>query len=359
VVYVVSESTPQTIQTYDIDVQTGYPIQEGQPLTLPTINTLTIVPSANGHFLYTLGTDSAGSDQLWVFSTDATGTPQSPAVQHLTFNLGTYNFMIDPNGTLAYASQSTRNSQGELLAAIRSFAVDPTTGKLSDSKIAATYPPNGPCSSTASAGFNLVGFNTSGNKLRDFWGCNYPDSVSVTYYARNVNQQNGGLGPDVQTFTWSNGSLGFDLVNFTPNLLIDFNVPNEINQGINSVNVYPLSGGSTPIFSCTAAMLEACGYGSYVNVDPSGKFIFIRTSQTNTQITKLEYAAKKIVDTGNYIPDQIVTFSPDGTVVYAQELDPSILPIYFFNSATGAVSTTGSAINVTPLYFFIVPAVRN
>jgi hypothetical protein len=183
--------------------------------------------------------------------------------------------------------------------------------------------------------------------------------LTDTYYTRQVDQQTGALGPDVQTFSWENGSDGFDQVTFTPAALIDFNVPNDFNYGINSLNVYPLSGGSTPIFSCTASMLQACGYGISENVDPSGNYIFFQTDLNVTEVTRLELAEKQIVDTGNSFPDLVQVFSPDDKLIYATNSNSTgTIPIYVFDAATGAVTYNGGEITVAPPPFYgAVPAV--
>jgi hypothetical protein len=310
------------------------------------------------------GTDpSTGTEQLWVYATNALGVLESDAIQQLNTPYLSA-FSIDPNGTLAYAVQSTQNSQGEPLVQIRLFAVDPATGRLTESsKVAARYPPNGVCTSALDGGsFSLFGFNPSGTKFYDSWYCEFHESGLVSYYARTVNQETGALGPDVEVFSWgiSTGG-GYDVVDFTPESLIDFHVPNDYQLGMNSVNVYRLSGGNAPIFSCDVSMLEACGYGTSIKVDPSGADIFIQIAPDTTQITRLELGAKKIVATAYYVPP-VIAFSPDDKLVYTQNygiLSPNVLPIYTLDRATGAVTTTLYAqIYVQQQFFTLVPSVR-
>jgi hypothetical protein len=355
VVYIVNNGG---LETYDVDAQTGIPADEGL-FVVPPENP-TVVPSSNDHFIYVIGNNpGSGALQMWVFATNSVGVPQYPPIQTINFESYTSGFSIDPDGTQAYAAQFSKNSQGQMLVGIRYFTINPLTGMVVKSpKVAATYPPNGPCG-TASAGFAIIGFNPKGNELYDDWGCSYPDSLTVTYYTRQVDQQTGALGPDVQTFSWTNGADGFDQVTFTPTALIDFNVPNNFNYGINSLDVYPLSGGTTPIFSCTAEMLRACGYGLSENVDPSGNYILFRSDLEVTEVTKLELAKKQIVDTGNSFPDLLQVFSPDDKLIYAAN-DNSLgtIPIYVFDAATGAVSYNGGEITVEPPPIYnVVPAV--
>jgi hypothetical protein len=83
-------------------------------------------------------------------------------------------------------------------------------------------------------------------------------------------------------------------------------------------NVYPLVANTTKaLIQCTAQMLEACGYAFYDFVHPSGKYLFLRIAQDVFQIARIELSAKKIVDTGNYVPYRVRTLSPDGSLIYA------------------------------------------
>jgi hypothetical protein len=183
----------------------------------------------------------------------------------------------------------------------------------------------------------------------------------VLYNTRSVNRQSGALGADVQTFYFTGTSEEAVQVNFTPTVLLAFFV-NGYGQGFNSISVYPLYGGRKPILICDATMLEACGYGLSETVDPSGNYIFIQIAPDVTQVTKLELTAKEIVDTGYYLPDVILNFSPDDHLIYTEVPNlnnPYIVPIYTFDAATGAVNTTPTAqISVSDLFFTLVPALR-
>lgn len=158
-----------TLLTFDVDRQTGFPTEVGQGVTLDAATDAVLLPSANDHFVYVTGYDSQHQEQLWVYATDTTGVPKLPAVQTLSLadSYGyTYDFIIDPNGTLAYAAESALNSQGETVAGIFKFTIDQATGMVTKSvKPVATYPPNGPCAPGGNAALNLYGFTPSGNRL--------------------------------------------------------------------------------------------------------------------------------------------------------------------------------------------------
>ena len=361
VLYIVTSST---IQTYNVDPQTGLATQEGQPINLPVTYAI-VVPSPDDHFLYVSSGYAQKVDRLWVYKTDATGTPQFPAVQELTFPLSTSPISIDPNGTLAYVAQSSKNSHGDTLAQVLLFDVDPTTGMLSQSKVVTSFKPNGPCITgiNSPGSFGLNGFGPRGNELYDGWGCSYYDTGGSTYYTQKINQGTGTLGPPVQVFAVSDNELSGQLnqVNFTKDALLYFDIPYDYNQGYASISIYPLSGGTTPLFTCTATMLEACGYGYWTTPDPSGNYIFINIGDT-TQITHLDLAAKTITDTGYFVAGYYQNFSPDGSLVYSKISStsaPYFLDIYTFDEATGAVTTTSeSSIAVQASDYTVVPAVR-
>jgi hypothetical protein len=335
-----------TVQTYDVDRQTGNPTQQGSGVTLDATQNIAIATSANDRFLYVTG--YVGSTQsLWVYATDSNGVPQLPAVQALRLGSGYSPLSIDPDGTLAYAARNSLNWKYQTVAAIYSFTIDPTTGRVKKSpKPVATYPANGPCNQGADfAGLGVVGFNPKGTAMYDAWGCSYHDAGGQGfYYSRSVSQETGALGAEKLVLYWDNGSdTSTNLVNITPSAIVYFSLPNDYSQGYGDLAALPLSGG-TPLVDCTAAMLEACGYATWETVDPSGKYVFFQVSSTTTLVTKLELAKKKIVDTGSYVGGHVWAFSPDDLLVYTEDenlVNPWIYSIYVFDPATGRISYTG------------------
>ncbi len=126
---------------------------------------------------------------------------------------------------------------------------------------------------------------------------------------RTVDLTTGALGSDVEVYSWQNGNQGSEYVQFVAGRMFDFVTPNPYQPGAESVNIYPVvPSTSTPLLSCTAQMLEACGYASGV-AHPSGKYVFMAISQDSTQIDKVEISQKKIVDTSNYIPVELSAFT--------------------------------------------------
>ncbi len=343
VLYILSGST---LVTYDVDRTTGAPTEEGSGVTIDSVNNTVLLPSANDHFLYVTGNDAQGVEWLWVYATDSTGVPQLPAVQALNLTDGsfvTYDFVINPNGTLAYAAETAYTSQYFTLVKIVKFTIDTNTGMVTKApKPVASYGPNGPCLLTASASYYIYGFNPKGNVMYDYWDCNYPfGNDSANYYKRTVNQSTGAISQEKQIFSWADGNQGADVVNITPTALIYFSIPSF--GAMSSVNVYSLNG--TQLFSCTASMLEACGYGVWNATDPTGKFDLIMLSQGVTEITRIELGAKKIVDTNFFVPGNFLGFAPDDALVYTQNIESDWLyPIYVFDPATGALTYMGGEI---------------
>jgi hypothetical protein len=362
VVYIVTGSS---IQTYDVNAATGQPTQEGQPLTIPVFFP-TVVPSSDGHFLYVQGNDSHNMEHLLVYPTDSSGVPQLPAIENLIIPRTTGLLQLDPNSALAYASQSTVDSKGDTHAEMRLFHIDTATGTVTeDPNVVATYPLNGPClrGDDTPGFFGVFGFNPAANRLYDIWTCSYYDTGGSTFYTQQVNQQTGSLGAAVQTFAVGDNELSgqLNLIYFTPKSLLYFDVPYDYVNGYNSLSVYPLSGGTTPTFTCTAAMLEACGYGTWAIPDPSGNFVFFNIGDT-TQITHLDLPSKTITDTGYYVSGYKQLFSPSDLLVYSQLSStsaPYFVDIYAFDPSTGAVTTSPEAdIAVQQPLFSVVPAVR-
>jgi hypothetical protein len=357
VLYVAND---EGIFTYDVDSQTGIPELQGQTVVVPSNPNVT--PSADDHYIYVIGNNpGSNAEQIFTYSTSANGTPGSNYLQQITLTDYTHNFSIDPNGTLAYAVQSSQNSQGETLAGILLFHVNPETGLLGAPEVVATYAANGPCGSGMSGSFSLLGFNPSGTKLYDEWLCSGSAGSDATYNTRQVNQQTGTLGPDVSTFYWDLTPEESASVNFTPNALTFFLI-NGYGQNLNSVEVYPPSGASSPTFTCTASMLAACGDALSDAIDPSGNYIFFQIGTDTTDVAKLEVSENKIVNTGSHFTGLVKAFSPDDKLVYAEIADqygPYLLPIYVFDPATGAITNDGGEIELQVPGFQIAPAVRN
>ena len=361
VVYLTASTS---LWTYHVDRNTGVPTQQGPPVILDASGPLQ--PSPNDRFIYVYSYTTE-----YVYATDSRGVPQLPAVQALSLadgSFGTGYLEIHPNGTLAYATELMRDVEGNFIAKLSKFTIDPTTGMMAKSpRAVATFKPNGPCGPGTLAevyGPNLWGFNPAGTVMYESWYCGYySGSIRQFFYSRTVNQETGAIGPEKFLFSYSDDFAlvgGTDVVNFTPVSIIYFKIPYTNNAGLNSVNVYPVTGG-TRLFSGTKTMLEACGYGLWNTPDVTGKFDVIELSPDKSQITKIEYGAKKIVDTGYDVDGTVRAFAPDDALVYTETnhppLNPPVYVIYMFDNKTGAVKT-GGQITIGYVADQVVPVLR-
>jgi hypothetical protein len=339
-----------TVVTYNVDPQTLNPTQVAS-LTVPhavfnpDVNPW-LIAAPNDHFIYYIGYESQNQQRLWVFATDATGAPQRPAVQE--FNVTNFNgLQVDPKAHFVYAVFEGAPPRGSYNTPwyIRRYLIDPASGKINQPQVVATYSLNNGAEGTTLCGLSLLGFNSSGTSLYDEVQCSAEGANDATYNERTVNLTNGALGSDVEVYNWQNGDTGgYESVQFVADRLFDFVVPFDYAQGYDSVNIYPVvPSTSTPLLTCTADMLEACGY-SVGLAHPSGKYVFMAIASDLTQIDKVELSQKKIVDSSNYVPYWVTQFSPDGTLVYGVQYENSgsQLMIYGFDVATSEVTPGGS-----------------
>ena len=355
VIYVVEGTT---VVTYNVDPQSLNPTQVGSALPISAVNGYySLISSPNGRFLYVFSYSAGSIERLSVYDTDASGVPQTPAVQVINAK-GLIDLAIDRNTSFLYAIYALPDATMNYVNyTISRFLVNPSTGAISQRLLQAKYKMPSGAGGSEQCGVSIFGFNGAGTKLYDEVFCSYHGGVSASYSERGVNLQIGALGPDVQIFGWNNSSGGGDKVEFVGDLMFVSAVPNDYQQGLNSVDIYPLKPGtSTPIVNCTASMLEACGYSSGV-ANPSGKYVFMGISQNSTQIEKVDLSEKKIVATPNYIPYAINGFSPDGTLVYSNNWswDGSYydLEIYGFDLTTSNV-TPGGYINLPAADYYFV-----
>jgi hypothetical protein len=337
-----------TIVTYNVDPQTLNPSQVNSVIVPNAVVNPDVYPwliaAPNDHFIYYIGYVSQSQQRLWVFATDSTGSPQLPVVQE--FNVKNFNGLrVDPKANFAYAVFEGVDDDGSYTTPwyIRRYAIDPASGKLSQSRLEATYSLDNGAEGTTFCWLSLLGFKSSGTSLYDEMQCSAEGAEDATYNERTVNLTNGGLGDDVEVYSWQNGDGGGELVQFVAGRLFDFVEPNPYQPGAESVNIYPVvPSTSTPLLTCTADMLEACGY-SVGLAHPSGKYVFMDIASDVTQIDKVELSQKKIIDTSNYVPYRVTQFSPDGTLVYGVTSQNSTyqLMIYGFNVATSEVTPGG------------------
>ncbi len=341
VLYVVDHSV---LTTYNIDPHTFEATAVGTT-TMPTARFVTIQTSPDGRFLYYFASPNyaAGHQKLYVFDTDATGVPASTPVQ--TIDAGHLSGVaINPAGTFFYTvTTSATSSPFTTNYAIARNLIDPVNGSLSQAVNEATYtldtdPSGNDC------GVEVLGFDPAGTTLYDAVLCYGPHaSGSETFNQRSADLQTGALGPDEQLYTFSSyAASGYAAVQFENNLMFTFN--SFYNQGPNANNVQiyqtqPLS--TTPLVNCTTTMLAVCGDYTSSHAHPSGNYVFLGAANNLTDILEVDLTTQQLSQV-NTIPENVDTFSPDGSVIYGQNTSNAVIRIAGFNATNGAVTPGGS-----------------
>ena len=345
VVYVAAGTT---ILTYNVDPQTLNYTQVGT-LSINGASTFgTLVPSPNDHFIYVIAADSTQTTHLYVYATDANGAPQSRPTQKLYAN-NLKSLQLDPKANFLYAVYTSPINAYESASTIRRFVVSPANGAISQPLTQAKYTLHTQDAFTCT--LILTGFNSTASQLYDQVYCDTHEGPFANYYERTVNSTTGALGPDVQIYAWGSDGQSGEAIQIVGNRMFDFVYPDYPNP--DSVNIYPaVPNTSKPEVQCTASMLAACGALNGVVAHPSGKYIFIGNSNDSaTDIEKVDYSEKKIVDTGNQVPFSLgqsgPAFSPDGTLVFGANYNGSgyYLQANAFNVSTSQV-TNGAQISV-------------
>ncbi len=358
--------TQNTIQTYNVDPSYGSATLYGT-LTVPAPSNSypVFIPGVDDHYIYVFCTCGTEGMALEVYATNPNGAPQNPPVQTVKFRTAFSPFVIDPDGTLAYATQLLQDSSLGPEFGIRAFALNPRTGIVTvfPTLSAISYPPPGEFCSTsnpfADPGFGLVGFNLSGTQLIDDWRCDGYDDWLGYYYTQTVDQKTGALGPEVPT-VGTGGSLDeYSTVTFTPRAILSFQ-----NQGFEgSANeLYVYRPNATLDFSCNYTMLDACSYSGGIAADRTGKFIFFYTNAGGTEVARLDVNKKTIEPVGIPLADTINAFSLDDQLIYGfRTLSANgqyVIPVYVFDPSTGLVTDNGAVITMPSESSYLIPALR-
>lgn len=319
-----------------------------------------LVPAPNGHFLYYMASEGISGQEknLWVYATNESGSPQAPALQELKVN-GLYSSAIDPSSRFFYAVTVSAGSAGYQWYTIWRFLIDRRSGMLSQPLQEARYLlPAG--ADSEDCGLDLDGFNHSGTVMYEYVECSAPyGSGRVTYNMMVLNLHTGELGEEHEIYSWIENDEGSQSVQFAGDLMFNFGSPDNYQQGVSWVNIYPLQPATAqpllPLVQCTATMLYACGYGGGVAYI-SGEYVFLSVNNQagtlgnpGTVIDKVDLAAGEIVPTGTTIPFASCggnAFSPDGNIAYAcnyqNQLQGYSIGIYGFDAATAKVTVGGT-----------------
>jgi hypothetical protein len=325
-------------------------VQQGQNIITYSVNTTTAVTkklstlrtayngatkitiNRSGSFLYLLGFSPA-IEYFTVYSLTTAGVPNPKPVQTLVVKPALKQFLIHPNGTLAYALfwwTEILDGTYEVASDVALFTVNPKTGKITNTtKPAANFPMNDSWSTT------MFGMDSKGRKL--YLESQYigPGHKGFDYLDAPIDAKTGVLGSQVDFWNENRNEHSVFSDSLTalthPNLFILIN-PN-------------LSNPNAPrtFFSCSSSMVVICGDNNHrLWMHPSGAYIFV-ADQTLNEVTilyislplqKLEESHAGLQSIPG-IPAE-VAFSPDGLLVYAQE-DSEIL-VYVFNPHSGVLT---------------------
>jgi DNA-binding beta-propeller fold protein YncE len=336
------------VSTYVVDTNLAFN-SVGQPVTLIATGSLVqFVPAPNGDFLYVLWSDARNQQHLSVYATDASGIPQTPAVQTLDAP-SLYQINIHRSARFVYMMQVSA-SGAEYTSEVRLFYVSPSDGKLrEDPRIQGRY---GPFDAWPAS---LYGFSADGTKIY----LSRQNSQQLFYEQRTLNTRTGTVGPDVVLYQPIAGALDSDTLVIGARVMVD----EHRAPGIGYLDVLPLiPRPRRHLFRCAASMLALCETSTNVQIDPSGKYLFLTDPLTQeVRVAAMYLNAKKVEATENSIPTTAETpgfaFSPDGTLVYAELATDSSVHVYSFDSASGQLTDGGSTLPIANTYGFC-PAVR-
>jgi DNA-binding beta-propeller fold protein YncE len=337
------------VSTYAVDTNLEF-TSIGQPVTLIATGSLVqFVPAPNGDFLYVLWSDARNQQHLSVYATDASGIPQTPTVQTLDAP-SLYQINIHRSARFVYMMQVSTTGAG-YTSTVRLFYVNPADGKLrEDARIQGRY---GPFDAWPAS---LYGFSADGTKIY----LSRQNSQELFYEQRTLNTRTGTVGPDVVLYQPAGGGLSSDMLVIGPKVMVDEHRNPETPGYIDVLPLVPRP--RRHLFRCAASMLALCETSTNVQIDPSGKYLFLSDPPTQqVHAVRIDLNAKKVEDTGNSIPMTAETpgfaFSPDGKLVYAVLASDSSVHVYSFDSTSGQLTDGGSTLPIASTYGFC-PAVR-
>ena len=328
-------------------------VQQGQNIITYSVNTTTAVTkklstlstayngatkitiNRSGSFLYLLGFSPA-QEYFTVYSLTTAGVPDAKPIQTLVVKPALKQFLIHPNGKIAYALfkwTETVDGTYEVASDVVLFTVNPKTGKLTNTtKPVANYPLSAISETSMTPGINTKGtvLYTVAKLLHD---------NLVTYYGSTINAETGALG--MPAFLIS-GNPRFTAIGDTAIAHIYKLGPEDINNILVFPN--PTSTANFTEFQCFYENLSVCGdlNGQNIWMHPSSAYIFFYDYSLNEvpilYINTLKGELEESRAGLQSIPGNPSTigFSPDGLLVYAVE-GTEIL-VYVFNPHSGLLT---------------------
>ena len=323
----------QNVITYSVNTKTAVTKKLG---TLGTAysGSQPIIINRSGTFLYTLGFSPA-IEYFAVYKLTTAGVPNPTPVQTLTVKPSLHQFVIHPNGLIAYGmfswSQVDGSGDTEYAGDAVLFKINPKTGMLTNT---AKNVMNFGLSSNWSP--SLLEMANKGAKL--YFTYLYHGSLwaGTYYYEANVNATTGALG-------YLNNVWNDDNFNHHQKSVIGSSVLAQQDNSAtpySNININPLTGGF-PSFSCDNTMIVQCGdnFGSSLWLHPSNAYLFTDDESVHAvEILYMNLPGQFLVASGASIPGNPsnIAFSPDGLLVYAQE--GSQILTYVFNPHSGLLT---------------------
>jgi len=336
VLYVAEHGAGGTsLVTYDVNPETAVAQQVGNIFV--GANNIDPLSVGNEHFVYVWdGTD------VWLYQTNANGAPAAQPAQHLTFDLpyAVYSFVVDPGGKFAYATILWTDSHGNSDAAITLFAINPSTGELTDTgKVVSTY-------SNYYTYLTSFSFGSNGTPLFARSFDNGPYTCNPGFDSYQVNQSTGSLGPLTNLIEVSADCGGTAEV--TVNDQLTGAVSTCCSVGSGYVTITTISTGQQ-IF-CQASNLTFCGDDAGdIAFDPAGEnIVFPDTDVNKTYVGHIDFAGSQLTQSPSTLPGTpYIYFSPDSRVLFA--LYGQRIQINSFQSSTGEIlASTSLAITGVP-----------
>lgn len=327
-----------TITTYSIDANSLVTTAVEQPVTLVPAGGLLVQfdPSPSDHYVYAVWSDGQSLQHLSVFQTDSSGVPQLPAIQVLNAT-SLSQFNMHPNGRFAYMLEVTSSNEG-YFADIRLFHADPAEGTLKeDPQVQGRY---GPAPYWPAF---LYGFSNNGSKLYD----TSTIATGSVYRERRIDMKTGTLGDDTPIFS----AGGEDQVVIGKLIVAQYQSDLGVNPSY--TDILPDTPNPQPLIHCAFAMLSFCATASDVQLDHSGRFLFLTDPATQAvHVAAISLSRQKIIDTGNKMPMTATTpgftFSPNEKIVYALLASDSSVHFYHFNKDSGSLTEGGTPLPVVP-----------
>jgi len=321
--------------TYSIDPAALTATPVGQPVTIipPPASMLQFDPAPYDHFVYSVWSDGQNVQHLSVFQTDSSAVPRLPAIQKLDAD-SLSQFNMRPAGQFAYMLQIT-TSNNQYYAKIRLFNVMPPGGRLKEyPQWQGTYGPSPFWPAL------LYGFSPDGTKLYD----TSTVPTGSVYRERLIDKKNGTLGADSELINLnSSEDVAIGAV-----IAVEHQNSNSPNQGY--VDVFPNTPHPKRTIHCTMTMLAYCATATNIQLDRTGKFLFLTDPGTGAiHVASLNLSNHRIVDTGNSMPMTSQTpgfvFNQNGSIAYAMQTDGKV-HFFHFDAATGALTEGGTPLPI-------------